>query len=109
MSKFRIKIKAQELRAAQSISGKTQPCSGALFFAKGDALGDNYLAECKRTDKKSISVKASVLAKITKEASMQGRLPLLFLELDMPDFMVSKSWVCMEESTFRDLTDRGKK
>ena len=45
MSKFRIKIKKQENLASESVGGKRQPCSGALRFAKGDGIGENYLVE----------------------------------------------------------------
>ena len=62
----------------------------------------------KRTDKKSISVKASVLDKITREATHVGRLPLLFLELKT-GVWTSKNWVVVELSTFQNLSDNGKK
>lgn len=109
MSKFRNMIKKQENRAAESIGGKRHPCSGALFFAKGDASGENYTVECKRTDQKSIAIKADVLDKISREASSQGRMPLLFLEISSVAALTSKSWVLMEESQFQYLSENGKK
>ena len=109
MSEFRLKIKKQELRAAKAIGGTRNPCSGALFFAKGDATGKNYVAECKRTDKKSISIKAEVLDKITKEANLAGKLPLLFIELKVGSPFTSSGWVLIEENHFTDLIDGGAK
>lgn len=109
MSKFRLKIKKQETRASDSVSGKRHAASGALFFAKGDGSGENYVIECKRTDKKSISIKAEYLDKITKEAVSQGKLPLLFIELPTVGVFTAKDWVVMTMDHFKEITDNGKK
>jgi hypothetical protein len=104
-----LKIKKHEIRASESVGGKRHVGSGALFFAKGDGSGKNYTIECKRTDLKSISIKASYLDKITKEAAMQGKLPLLFLNISTVGVLTEKDWVLMELSKFKELTDCGNK
>lgn len=109
MSKFRLKFKNQEKRAADSIGGNRQPGSGAFSFHKGDAIGENYLCECKRTDNKSISIKGEVLDKITKEAAGLGKIPILAIELQVGDPFTSKNWIVMEKSHFENITDGGKR
>lgn len=105
--------KLHERAVAQTLGGRPRPASGALPGAKGDVSGVRVgewetLVECKRTTKKSLSVKATWLAKITKEAG--ERVPLLSIEFD--DSVIAEAqrrisgrptetrWVCMPENVF---------
>ena len=67
--KRRRKSMRQEDRVADALSGYRQRGSGALPGRKGDVRGVELLGECKRTDKKSISITISYLDKITREAA----------------------------------------
>ena len=87
----KIKPKAHERKVAGIVSGKRQSGSGSHADAKGDVRreGDAFLqdfpllVECKRTSgKKSISVKAQWLAKITKEANNVHKHPALAIQFD---------------------------
>lgn len=87
----KVKPKAQERKVASVVGGRRQPGSGSHEFAKGDVRRDGdslltdfpLLVECKRTSgKKSISVKAQWLAKITNEANEVHRHPALAIQFD---------------------------
>ncbi|MBF0554011.1 MAG: hypothetical protein HQK96_05560 [Nitrospirae bacterium] len=109
MNKLRIMVKKQEIRASALVGGKRHPASGALFFAKGDGSGKNYTIECKRTDKKSITIKAEYLDKITQEASSTGRMPLVHFELPTVGPLTSKDWILLEADLFERLSEGGER
>jgi len=60
---------------------KIQKCinSGALFFDKGDLKTDDYLIECKYTEKKGFRVTKKILEKIWSEAFETNKLPKLIV------------------------------
>jgi hypothetical protein len=77
------KSQNQEKRCAKKLSGKTVVASGALWGSKGDVRTDEFLIECKTTDKKSYSLKKEIWEKIEKEALHDGmRIPMMNIELD---------------------------
>lgn len=55
--------------------------SGAFDIDKGDIKTDEYLIEHKFTEKKSITVELAVVEKIFSEATMTGKIPVLWYEL----------------------------
>lgn len=66
----------QEKEVARALKGKTTPNSGARWHTFGDVLTKNMLIECKTstTDKKSYSIKKSIIEKTKHEAfSMSKR------------------------------------
>jgi len=82
--------KEKEKDIAKKIGGKRVYGSGNLWFEKGDIKLKDTLVEVKTTDKKSISVKLSVLKKIEKEAYKSGRKPILILDIRGHRYIVVK-------------------
>jgi hypothetical protein len=98
--KKRKKSIKQEDRVAKKIGGRRQVASGAFPGHRGDVRSDELLVECKRTDKKSISVTIAYLKKISKEASAYGRTPAVSISFEgiKPAFegapsLVDQDWV----------------
>jgi hypothetical protein len=87
--------KQQERRIAADVGGSVVPASGAFWSMKGDARSDGFLIEAKRTDKASLSIKRQIWDKIRREALLDGRVPVLALQiqdrnlavLDWEDFL----------------------
>lgn len=95
----------QENRVAAKLGGKRQAGSGASDYAKGDVKTEDYLVECKQTEKKSLSVKGEWLSKITREAMAAGKTPALSIEIKgIEDRLVEHDWVAVPMSVFRRLT-----
>ncbi len=78
------KSQNQEKRLAKE--GYVVPGSGSSFAAKGDVNFEDILFECKRTDKKSMSVKGEWLAKIFSEAVDLGKEA--GIELEIGDYLI---------------------
>lgn len=90
---------AQEKRVAKAIGGRRQPQSGAGVFAKNDVRSERYLVECKRTNNRSqITVKLSDLAQVEREAALDGRMPVMQLEIGGVNYWLAPEWV-WEQST----------
>lgn len=87
----------QEQHVAAAIGGRPTPASGAFWSRKGDIRSDMYLVEAKCTQAASIVVKRAVWDKIRREALLDGRIPVLALQiqdrnlivLDQEDFLAS--------------------
>jgi len=80
--------KLAEQRVAEKVGGVRQPASGAFWSRKGDIKQDrssvpvkDLLIEHKMTEKKSISLKGDWLEKIFNEALLDGRQPVVAIEL----------------------------
>lgn len=87
----------QEDRLAKKVGGQVSAGSGA-FDRKGDVRAPTELWECKWTGKKQVTIQAAVLEKICGEAIIEGRIPVLGLELN------GRNYVVVEEA---DWLDRG--
>lgn len=77
-----------EKRIAKEIGGSTTAASGAFWSRKGDVRNDDLLVEHKWTGKKSKTIQASELQKITIEAIMDGRTPVFGIHLDGEDYVI---------------------
>ena len=77
-----------EKRLAKKISGSRSAASGAFWSRKGDVRNDELLIEHKWTGKKSVTIKSDVLKKITTEAILDSRIPVLGLHLDGENYVV---------------------
>lgn len=77
-----------EKRLEKVAGGKRNAASGAFWNRKGDVRTDDLLIEHKWTGKKSVTIKAEVLEKITKEAILDSRTPVLGLHLDGENYVV---------------------
>lgn len=99
------KATAQEKKTMEALGGKRHGGSGATWSRKADGRvnASSWLApghaivECKRTDKKSISIKSEDLEKVFVEAVMEGRIPLLSIELN------NKRYILMEEDDYVEM------
>lgn len=98
-----------EKRLAKAVGGQRNVASGAFWFRKGDVRSKDLLIEHKWTGKKSFSIKADVLEKITTEALLESRTPVLgfslndsnYVILDENDFLTIREFLlqCLETHT----------
>ncbi len=77
-----------EKRLAKKVDGQRSAASGAFWSRKGDVRSDELLIEHKWTGKKSVTIKSEVLKKITTEAILDSRIPVLGLHLDGENYVV---------------------
>jgi len=77
-----------EKRLEKAVGGKRNAASGAFWSRKGDVRTDDLLIEHKWTGKKSVTIKSDVLEKITKEAILDSRMPVLGLHLNGENYVV---------------------
>jgi hypothetical protein len=89
-----------EDRLAKKVSGSRTAASGAFWSRKGDVRSDDLLIEHKWTGKKQCTIKSEVLKKITGEAIMDGRMPVLGIHLD------GENYVVLLEDDFLEMRDR---
>lgn len=82
---MRVKKKSQlqERSVAKDLNAKTVVASGALWGSKGDVRHDEFLVECKTTEKPYYSLTMKVWEKIEKEAVRDGlRVPLMCVDIN---------------------------
>ncbi len=101
--------KKHEKRLAKAVGGQRNVASGAFWFRKGDVRSKDLLIEHKWTGKKSFTLKSEVLEKITTEALLDSRTPVLgislngvnYVILDENDFLTIREFLlqCIEEHT----------
>lgn len=103
--KKRRKSMRQEDRVADALGGYRQKASGALPGNRGDVKGVELLGECKRTDKKSISITLAYLEKITMEAVSYNRIPAVAIEFGDTPKLVSKDWVMVPAEFMQELLE----
>lgn len=89
-----------EKRLAKKFDGKTNAASGAFWSHKGDVRTADLLIEHKFTGKKQTTLKSDVLRKITREAILDGRMPVLGVHLD------GENYVILLEDDFLEMRDR---
>lgn len=81
--KVKKKSQLQEKSVAKDLNAKTVIASGALWGSKGDVRHDEFLVECKTTEKSFYSVTMTVWDKIEKEAIKDGlRIPLMCVDIN---------------------------
>lgn len=96
-----------EKRLAKLVNGQKNVASGAFWFRKGDVRSQDLLIEHKWTGKKSFTLQSSVLEKITTEALLDSRTPVLgislndvnYVVMDENDFLTMREFLiqCIEE------------
>jgi len=89
-----------ENRLAKKVGGTVNAASGALWSRKGDVRSDDLLIEHKWTGKKQTTIKSDVLKKITREAILDGRVPVLGIHLD------GENYVILLEDDYLELRDK---
>jgi hypothetical protein len=77
-----------EKRLAKLVDGSVNAASGAFWSRKGDVRSKELLIEHKWTGKKQVTIKSDVLKKITREAILDSRIPVLGLHLDGENYVV---------------------
>jgi len=77
-----------ENRLAKKVNGSRTAASGAFWSRKGDVRSEDLLIEHKWTGKKQVTIKSEVLKKITKEAILDSRIPILGIHLDGENYVV---------------------
>ena len=81
--KVKKKSQIQEKSVAKDLDAKTVVASGALWGSKGDVRHDDFLVECKTTEKPYYSLTMKVWEKIEKEATRDGlRVPLMCVDVN---------------------------
>ena len=81
--KVKKKSQIQEKSVAKDLDAKTVIASGALWGSKGDVRHDDFLVECKTTEKPYYSLTMKVWEKIEKEAIKDGlRIPLMCIDVN---------------------------
>lgn len=88
-----------EKRLAKAVGGNKIVASGAFWFRKGDVRSKDLLIEHKWTGKKSFTLKSDVLEKITTEAIIDGRTPVLGISLN------DTNYVILDENDFLELRE----
>ena len=89
-----------EKRIAKAVGGKTTAASGAFWSRKGDIRSDDLLIEHKWTGKKTKTIKAEELEKITTEAIIDGRTPVFGISLN------NKNYVILTEDDFLEMREK---
>lgn len=67
----------KEFSDAKEFGGKQTPCSGGLWFAKGDVKTEQFLIDSKTSTKGSFSIPEKMWKKIAREALLSRRIPML--------------------------------
>jgi hypothetical protein len=62
--------------------GRLRPRSGGLWFAPGDVSTEEFLIDCKTTEKKRFSITEDIWDKINREALNCRKLPCLSIRLE---------------------------
>lgn len=92
MNQKKRKSQIQEKNLKKRVNGRLTVNSGATsVFDKADVDTSVFKIECKTTDKKSYSLKKSILDKVNKEAIFQNKMPLMEIEIGHDKYIVSKS------------------
>ena len=81
--KVKKKSQIQEKSVAKDLDARTVVASGALWGSKGDVRHNDFLVECKTTEKPYYSLTMKVWEKIEKEAVRDGlRIPLMCVDIN---------------------------
>lgn len=89
-------VDAQETRVADAIGGRRTPASGSMPNRKGDGDTAVFKNECKLSVVKgSMKLKKEWFAKISREARLVEKKPMLAIELVDAEPGVAKDWVCV--------------
>ena len=103
----RRRVSEQEEEGARIIGGRRHVGSGAISDLKSDASSDEWQQEAKSTKHKSFGLKLEMLEKITREARIQDKKPMVFLRFtDIPDDMsVEDDWIVIPKSAWEDMDE----
>lgn len=94
---MRTRSQKQERSLAANLGGRTVPASGAFWSRKGDVRTDDLLVEAKTTEAASFSIKRATWEKIRKEALLDGRIPVLAIQIQ------GRNLVVLDEEDFLEI------
>jgi hypothetical protein len=77
-----------EERTARDFGGRRQPGSGSQWNRKGDVVTPILLIENKYRGNNSLTLKALALQTICDQATAEGRVPALVIELDGREYVL---------------------
>lgn len=89
------------------MGGRTTVASGQTPIDKGDVRSDTVRVECKYTDKKSYTLKASDLVKVASQAT-GDQIPLFYIEFRESGeayYVVPEDWFLQLLENFQDDSD----
>lgn len=92
----------QEKRTAESYKGSRNAMSGAGWVRKADVRTEDFMIENKLKmdpNAKSYSIKAVDMRDLTKRARLEGRIPLMQIDL------AGHRYVLLTEDDFLDMID----
>jgi len=80
--------KKNNKRSGQAFENKVEKTlnSGSLWFDKGDLKTDDYVIECKFTEKKGFRITTALLQKLWDEALDACKLPFLVIGIEDEKF-----------------------
>lgn len=93
---------AKELSGVVTIGSGNKAMKGDVYGGNADA-GQRIMAECKATEKRSISVKLDWLEKLVKEARESGREPVLLLRFDAAKQFGAHDWALLPKDRYIEL------
>jgi len=101
----RRRVDEQEEEGARIIGGRRHAGSGAISGLKSDASSAAWQQESKQTRNKSFGLSLEILEKISREARVQDKKPMVFLRFtDVPEHMaVEPDWVIVPKSAFEEM------
>ena len=89
MKTLKRRSQRQEKSVAKDFNAKVTVASGALWGMKADVRSDDYLIECKTTEKDYYPLSAKTWEKIENEAIRDHmRIPLMVIDLEDQDRVV---------------------
>jgi hypothetical protein len=78
----------KEKRDQKDFDAKPTPRSGGLWFWKGDGQSDRFLIESKKTKHQSFSVSTKLWKKVSREALLSNKIPILSISLSNAGLVV---------------------
>ncbi len=94
-----------ELDTANKINGRTQPNSGATPWQryKADVSSDNFLYQCKLTDKSKFTINETILAEITRQARVNHKDPVVVIKMEGIQMPTPNEWCMIPMSVYKML------
>lgn len=96
-----------EKRLSKEVGFRLTPGSGNLDWAgcKGDGSHPDFIFELKETEKASIRISESVVAKLYREAAAIGKDPVFILSAYGLSEPLPKDWVVIPVDVFKKLVE----
>ena len=92
-----------EIETAKKVGGRAQPNSGASPWLsyKADVSTEDFLYQCKTTDKDRYTLSKKVIAEIYRQATLVGKDPAIVVRLEAVPEPLPCEWVAVPIATWR--------